>query len=410
MKASFAETTQCSPLTRSLVFLMALTCGFTVANVYINQTLLVGMAHTFQTTEVQIGLVATLVQIGYAFGNLFLVPLGDRVERRRLIIALLGLVSLALALAAMAPSASWLIAAHLLIGATTVVPQIVFPWAAELVDVRQRGNVLGKVAIGLICGIFGARLLSGIVDAQLGWRAMYWISLACMLLLIGWVRWKFPRSKPSATLTYGALLRSLGPLFLKESVLRQACLSQGMVFGAFSVFWTTLAFLLKSPTYSLGSEFVGIVGLIGFGGVFASPVVGRIIDRKGAWFANLLCLLVVAASFLLLAISSNRLPILLLGAFLLTVGTQANQVACQARIFALSAAARSRLNGLYMVSTFLGGAAGSYLGVLAWSHGQWSMVCLTGALMAAASFGGLAGRRRNQADGARAAEEKSGTR
>ncbi|MCM3268996.1 MFS transporter [Paenibacillus elgii] len=408
MKASAAEATQRTLLTPNLVFLMAATCGFTVANVYINQTLLVSMAHTFRTTEVQIGLVATLVQIGYALGNLFLVPLGDRVERRRLIIALLGFVSLALTLAALAPSASWLIAAHLLIGATTVVPQIVFPWAAELADVRQRGNVLGKVAIGLICGIFGARLLSGIVDAQLGWRAMYWISLACMLLLIGWVRWKFPRSKPSGALTYGALLRSLGPLLLKEPVLRQACLSQGMVFGAFSVFWTTLAFLLKSPSYALGSEFVGIVGLVGFGGVFASPVIGRIIDRKGAWLANLLCLLVVAASFLLLAISGNRLPVLLLGAFLLTVGTQANQVACQARIFALSAEARSRLNGLYMVSTFLGGAAGSYLGVLAWSHGQWSMVCLTGSLMVAASFGGLVGRRRNPAHGARSVEEKSG--
>lgn len=368
-------------LTKGLIALMAAACGFGVANVYLNQTLLVDMARTFGATEAAAGIVTTLTQIGYALGNLLLVPLGDIIERRRLILVLTGLVCLSLASAAMSASLGWLIASHLIIGFTTIIPQIVVPLAAGMADDGSRGKVLGSVAIGLVCGILGARFVSGLVASVWGWRAMYWIALGCMVALGVMIRLRLPQSKGAAAMPYGRLLLSLGPLFRQEAVLRRACLSQGMVFGSFSLFFTTVGFLLQSPSYGYGSAVVGLVGLVGIGGALATPVIGRVIDRKGATFASALCVLAALVSFLIAAVAGHWLAALIFGAFLLTVGTQANQVACQAQIFSLAASARSRLNGLYMVCTFLGGALGSYLGVWAWSRWHWTGVCIVGIAM-----------------------------
>ncbi|MDQ0493745.1 putative MFS family arabinose efflux permease [Paenibacillus brasilensis] len=368
-------------LTRGLIALMAAACGFAVANVYLNQTLLVDITGTFGATEAEVAIVTTLTQVGYALGNLILVPLGDIFERRRLILALLGVTSLSLVSAALSGSITWLIVSNFCLGFTTVIPQIIVPLAAGMADERNRGKVLGTVAIGLVCGILGARFVSGLVDSFWGWRSMYWISFGCTLLLALLIQLRFPVSKGTTSLPYRGLLLSLGPLFIKEGVLRRACLSQGMVFGSFSVFFTTIGFMLQAPPHSYSSAVVGLVGLVGIGGAIATPLIGRIIDKKGASFANKMCMLVALISFLIAAPAGHWLPALILAAFLLTVGTQANQVACQANIFNLSASARSRLNGLYMVCTFLGGALGSYLGVWAWSRWHWMGVCICGMVM-----------------------------
>ncbi|KTS82878.1 major facilitator transporter [Paenibacillus jamilae] len=378
-------------LTQGLIALMAAACGFAVANVYLNQTLLVDIAGTFGAAEAEAGIVTTLTQVGYALGNLLIVPLGDIFERRRLILALLGVVSLSLVSAALSGSLTWLIVSNFCLGLTTVIPQIIVPLAAGMADERNRGKVLGTVAIGLVCGILGARLVSGLVDSLWGWRSMYWISFGCMLLLALLIRLRFPVSKGTASLPYRRLLLSLGPLFMKEDVLRRSCLSQGMIFGSFSVFFTTIGFLLQAPPYSYSSAVVGLVGLVGIGGAIATPIIGRVIDRKGASFANKMCMLAALISFLIAVTAGHWLPALILAAFLLTVGTQANQVACQANIFSLSASARSRLNGLYMVCTFLGGALGSYLGVWAWTRWHWTGVCICGMVMIAAGMSAALG-------------------
>ena len=162
-----------------------------------------------------------------------------------------------------------------------------------------------------------------------------------------------------------------------------------MIFGAFSVFWTTLGFLLQSPSYSYGSDVVGLVGLVGIGGAFATPIIGRVIDKKGPIYANTLCMTITFIAFIISITLGYWLTALILSALLVTVGTQANQVACQARIFQLSPDKRSRLNGLYMVATFLGGALGSYIGVLAWSNWGWLGVCITGMVMVSLGFTSL---------------------
>lgn len=377
-------------VTKGVIFFMAVACGFTVANVYLNQVLLVSMGKTFNVAAAaSIGIVATLTQVGYALGNLLVVPLGDIFERRKLILTLLCAVSFSLAAAAISPNVTWLVVTNFLIGICTVIPQIIVPLVASLVDEKVRGKVLGNVAIGLVCGILGARFVSGLIDVHFGWRAMYWASFASMLVIIVLTRLLLPKSQGVASMKYSELLTSLGPMFIQEKVLRQACISQGVIFGVFSVFWTTLGFLLQSPSYSYGSDVVGLVGLVGIGGAFATPIIGRVIDKKGPIYANTLCMTITFIAFIISITLGYWLTALILSALLVTVGTQANQVACQARIFQLSPDKRSRLNGLYMVATFLGRALGSYIGVLAWSNWGWLGVCITGMVMVSLGFTSL---------------------
>ncbi|MFP3886652.1 MFS transporter [Priestia filamentosa] len=376
-------------VSRGLVLLMAIVCGFTVANVYLNQTLLVSMSTTFHGSAASIGIITTLTQIGYALGNLLLVPLGDMFERKKLILILLCFVCIVLALNALSINTTWIMIASLTLGVVTVIPQIIVPLAADIASDDNRGKVLGNVAIGLVCGILGARLISGFIDAHFGWRVVYWTAAVATLLMIFLVTAYLPKSKGTNVTNYKNLLLSLGPLFIKEKVLQKACLSQGMMFASFSAFWTTLVFLLHTHPYSYGSSMAGLIGLVGIAGAFATPIVGRLIDRRGAKFANFLCMSISLIAFVGLVWGGYWLPGLILGALLITVGTQANQVACQFNIFQLEVEKRSRLNGLYMVSTFLGGSLGSYIGLLAWSKWQWHGVCSIAIIMVTISFSSL---------------------
>ncbi|MCY7905748.1 MFS transporter [Bacillus inaquosorum] len=373
-------------LSRGLIFLMAVTSGFTVANVYINQTLLVSMAGTFHVTAAQAGMIATLAQIGYAAGNLLLVPLGDLFERRRFIVGLLFLVGVCSAASALAVSFSWLAVTNLLLGFFTIIPQILVPFAAGLANDKNRGKVLGNVAIGLVCGILGARVVSGAIDAQYGWRVMYWIACAAAVIIMLIIRFCFPKSKGTHAVGYGKLISSLFPLLIKEKALRKACVNQGFMFGAFSLFWTTLVFMVSEPPFSFGSQTAGTIGLVGIGGAFATSLIGRIIDQKGAAFANKLCMSFTLLSFVLLMAGRTSMLVIVLGALFITMGIQANQVACQAEIFQLSADMRSRLNGIFMVSTFLGGALGSYAGGAVWMLFHWNGVCILGMIMIGIAF------------------------
>ncbi|OUB27344.1 MFS transporter [Bacillus thuringiensis serovar yunnanensis] len=373
-------------LTQKFVLLMAIICGFTVANVYINQTLLVSMAHTFHVSVTQIGIVATLTQIGYALGNLLLVPLGDVFDRKKLMTTLLSIICISLVLSIFAMSSIWLIAANFLLGFVTIVPQIIIPFAAQCASDGNRGKVLGNVSIGLVFGILGSRLISGFIDVHFGWRIVYGISFICTLILLLLVKTYFPKSTPTQPAKYKNLLRSFVPLLLQEKILQKACFSQSMIFGSFSLFWTILILLVSTPPYHFDSSAAGLIGLVGIIGAIATPIAGRMIDNKGVLFTSKLCISISLFAFLIFLLLGHWLPGLILGALLITAGSQANQVACQARIFNLSSKNRSSLNGLYMVATFLGGSFGSYFGLLTWSKWQWTGVCILGIVMISLSF------------------------
>lgn len=360
------------------VTIMSIACGLTVSNVYLNQPLLAEIGQAFHANARQAGAVTTLTQIGYTLGILFLVPLGDALERRRLILILLTCVTIALTLASLAPNLVWLAAAGLLIGLTTIIPQIVIPLAASLVDADRRGRIVGRVSSGLLIGILGGRVVSGFLGEKLGWRPVFAIAAALMVLLaIAVAKW-FPRSRTTATMPYGELMRSLPALFREEPALRQACFFQAMAFGSFTAFWTALPFFLKTPPYHYGPAAAGLFGLVGIGGACAAPAVGIVADRRGPLWANGIAMVLTLLSFVVFWAGGTQLIGLIAGVLLLDVGVQANQVSNQTRIFSLRPDARNRINAVYMVSSYSGGFTGSFLGAWAWTRNGWPGVCTVG--------------------------------
>lgn len=255
-------------ISRELTFIMAAACALSVANLYYNQPLLKLMAQSFHVSEAQVGIIPTLSQIGYALGLGFLVPLGDITERRRLILLLLLLVSAALVLAALAPALPLLALASLAIGITTVVPQMLLPFAVHLSAPATRGKTVGTVMSGLLIGILLSRTVAGFIGDSLGWQAMFWIAAGMMLALAAVLRFLLPESHPDREQdrSYGALLRSVVRLAREQPVLREAAVSGALVFGCFSAFWATLTFQLSSPVFHLGARSAGLFG-IGLSGV-----------------------------------------------------------------------------------------------------------------------------------------------
>ncbi len=380
------ETRNHSTLKQGTVWIMAIACGGTVANIYYNQPLLAQMGQNFHVSSGQMGLIPTLTQIGVALGMFLFVPLGDMLERRRLIVTMLGVTACALVGAAVSPSFGLLAVASLAIGVTSIEPHLIVPFAANLAGQKQRGQVVGSVMSGLLIGILLARTVSGFVGATLGWRAMYWIASGLMVGLAIVLGKFLPLNHPLSTMSYWQLLRSLPGLIREQPVLRESALFGAMLFGAFSAFWTTLVFLLAVPPYHYGSEVAGLFGLVGVVGASAAPLTGRLADRKSPRLTVFLGIAITMSSFVVFWLFGEQLLGLIVGVILLDLGVQSGHVSNQARIYNLSPEVHSRLNTVYMVSYFLGGALGSSLGAYGWSVWQWNGVCLVGLSMLTVAF------------------------
>ena len=358
---------------------MAVGSGLAVANNYYAQPLLADMGHYFGVSDRRMGLVAMLSQVGYATGLLLFVPLGDRLERRSFILVMLGAVTVALLGVAAAPSFAWLAAASLAVGITTITPQLLVPFAAHLAGPTERGRVVGTVMSGLLIGILAARTVSGLVGEYAGWRAMYGLAAAVMIALALALKKLLPRSQPEHSgMSYFGLLRSIGGLLRDEPILRQSCLFGAMSFGAFSAFWSTLAFHLARPPFGYPSGVVGLFGLVGIVGALAAPLAGRSADRRSPRWgigAGLACVLL---AYVVLYGAGGTLWGLVLGVILLDLGAQSAHISNQSRIYAIRPEARSRMNTAYMVASFVGGAAGSYGGAWGWGLAGWQGVCIVG--------------------------------
>ncbi|WP_437604250.1 MFS transporter [Sorangium sp. So ce590] len=401
--------TSSSPPPRSLrlglVWLMAAASGATVANLYYNQPLLGDIGRELGASGGSLGLVPTMTQVGYAAGMLLLVPLGDSHERRRLIVVMAALASLALLGAALAPDLPWLIAASFAVGITSVVPQLLLPFAAQLAPDEQRGRVVGMVMSGLLIGILLSRTVAGFVGTQLGWRAMFWVAAGLMLAQGPILRLALPAQPPVAAMSYPELLRSLGRLARTEPVLRLHSALGALTFGAFSAFWATLALYLQSMPERHGPQVAGLFGLVGVAGAAAAPLVGRYADVRGDRWINALAIGVLLGSFGVLFGLGSWLWGIALGVVLLDLGAQANQISNQARVYSLRPEARSRMNTIYMTTYFVGGAAGAWLGTAAWTRWGWLGVCAAGGAMSATALVWL---RLGAARGARAARGGGG--
>ncbi|WP_052097071.1 MFS transporter [Paenibacillus odorifer] len=373
-------------LSKQFILILAIASGLSVANMYYNQPLLAEIGRTFNASSNSVGYVSMLTQIGYALGMLFFVPLGDIRERRTLISGLLIAVSLSLIGFATAQNLTWMYIASFAIGITTVVPQVIIPLSAELALPEERGKVIGTVMSGLFFGILLARTISGIIGDMFGWRAMYWIAAVVMLLLSLILYRLIPATKPDNNSSYSDLLKSMGQLIRRYSTLRESSLIGACMFGGFSVFWTSLAFFLEGEPYHYSSSITGLFGLIGVAGAAGAPFIGRLADRIAPKKIVGILLLITLIAYGFFGLAGFTIWSLIAGVIILDLGVQGSQVSNQTRIYALEPAARSRINTVFMVSTFTGGAIGSTLGSFAWQHWGWSGVCLMGGTLVVAAL------------------------
>ncbi len=373
-----------------LLLLLAASCGLVAANLYYAQPLAGPISASLGMSSAAAGLIVTLTQIGYGLGLLFIVPLGDLIENRRLTLTLLALVTLSLLAAGLSTHPLPFLLSALGIGIGAVAVQVLVPYAAHLAPEAVRGRVVGNVMSGLMLGIMLARPVSSLMAQLASWHTVFFVSAAAMVVLAAVLGWKMPPREPTGRLRYGALMASMGQLVRGTPVLRRRALYQAALFGAFSVFWTTTPLLLAGPAFGLSQGGIALFALAGVAGAVAAPLAGRWADRGWSHPATALSMLAVAAGFLVTHItapgSAWALGLLVAGAIVLDFGVSANLTLGQRAIFALSAEFRSRLNGLYMTTFFTGGALGSALGGWAYAHGGWAWASALGIALPSAAL------------------------
>ncbi|HDL8284315.1 TPA: MFS transporter [Yersinia enterocolitica] len=384
-------------LSGSKVLMLATGAGLSVASIYYSQPLLGVMGSDLHASVGAVGLVPTLTQIGYALGILLLAPLGDRHDRRIIILLKGILLTAALLFSGFVPGINALLVTSFVIGIAATMAQDIVPASATLVSAAQRGKMVGTIMTGLLLGILLSRVLSGFVAEYFGWRSLY-MGAALSVIMITLVIWRsLPRVPATSALSYPALLASMSHLWLQFKDLRRAALSQGLLSVGFSAFWSTLAVMLQD-TYHLGSAVAGAFGLAGAAGALAAPLAGSLADRRGPQVVTLigasLATLSFAALFLLPLLPFHlQIGLIVLSAIGFDFGVQATLVAHQTIIYSLEPAARSRLNALLFTCVFIGMAVGSALGSLMLEKMGWTgvvaIITLAGAASLAVRWGGL---------------------
>lgn len=370
-------------LTKHLTFLLALTCGIVVANMYYIQPIGTQIAQTFHITTSLVGIVTMLTQLGYALGLLLLVPLGDVMDRRKLIVRMSALSSVSLLVAFFAPNFILFALACLLIGLLSIVPQVIIPYGAALAGPAHRGKIMGTLLSGLLVGILLSRTVSGIVASYLPWKVIYLIALVVIAGLTVLLQLKLPKNSLQVNrpgFSYRETLRSIPHLVARQRELREAAVNGFFMFGTFSIFWSTLIFYVSSPVYGWGTKEAGLLAIFGLAGAVAAPIVGRLADDYSERHIVLMGLSMQTASFILLFFFGSHLAALILAIVLLDIGNQFGQVANQTRVQALSDTASNRNNTVFMFTYFIGGSFGSLIGTTMWEHHGWFGVTIVGLL------------------------------
>lgn len=365
------------PVGRFVILAMAIACGIAVANLYYSQPLLGLIAADLGLSEGTVGTIPMATQVGYALGLFLLVPLGDMLDRRRLILIQAGALTLALVGVALSPGIAMLIVASVAVGIASTIAQQIIPFAAELADDGSRGRVVGVVMGGLLAGILLARVFSGLVGEHFGWRLTYWLAALLTVglgIMLGRI---LPQGRARSDTHYLTLLGSIGDVARRNPLLIKSAIVQSTLFWGFSVFWSTLALYLASPRFEMGADVAGLFGILALVGVFAAPIAGRLADSRGPATTIGVGVALVALGFLNFALLPN-LTGLIIGVIVIDFGVQLAMVSHQARIFALEPAARSRINTVFMTALFLVGALGSGAASIAWVNGGWLAVSLLG--------------------------------
>ncbi len=364
-----------------MTLLMSAATGLAVASNYYAQPLLDAIAHAFRLSVNQAGFIVTAAQLGYACGLMFLVPLGDRFERRSLIVIMTLLAAGGMLITASAPSLWLMVAGTAITGLFSVVAQILVPLAATLASPENRGKVVGTIMSGLLLGILLARTLAGALASLGDWRTVYWVASALMtgMALLMWRL--LPQYHSATALNYLQLLASIFQLFGRSRVLRTRAILGAISFSNFSIMWTSMAFLLAASPYHYSEGIIGLFGLAGAAGALSASRAGRLADKGKAKLTTTVGWLMLVLSWLPIAAGVTAVVPLLIGIVVLDMAAQGTHVTNQSVIYRMHPEARNRLTAGYMTSYFIGGALGSLISAYAYQHFGWLGVSGAGGVL-----------------------------
>ncbi|GLQ00534.1 sugar transporter [Methylophaga thalassica] len=369
-------TKQQTVLTQGLVLLMATATGIAVASNYYAQPLLDTIASEFGLSHSSAGNIVTTAQLSYGIGLLFLVPLADRLERRKLIIVMSLFATIGLLISGFSTNLPWLLLGTAITGLSSVVAQVLLPLGATLASDQQRGKVIGTIMGGLLLGILLARVVSGGLSSMGSWRYIYWFASVAMFITTLALARFLPSYHNNNDMSYRQILVSVFGLFVKEPILRYRSILGMLSFALFSMFWTPLAFLLAKPPYEYSDATIGLFGLVGVAGVFAATWAGKLADAGKGDLGTRLGLLSLLVSWVILFNAPISLVALLIGVLLLDLAVQLVHVSNQNKIYALHPDIRNRLTSAYMTCYFIGGAFGSWFSVMLYQHYEWTGVVM----------------------------------
>jgi predicted MFS family arabinose efflux permease len=362
-------------LSKKQVLLMSVTAGVCVANIYYNQPILKSIAESLHATENEAGHVAVFTQAGYGLGLFFLTPLGDKINRKKLILVLQGLLIASLAGIALIQTISGMYIISLLIGLFSVVAQVILPMAASLAK-KDKGKIVGIIFTGILIGILAARVFSGYITVLLGWRAVFGISAVMVFLTLLLMAFGIPHVDSPFKGNYSQLLLSTLQQVKRFSLLRRTALIGALAFGTFCSFWTTLTFHLSGPPFYFNTGTIGLFGVLAIAGALLAPVFGKLADKGNPARSQLFAISLIILAVLLILFFPYNVISFIAAILFLDVGVQATQVTNIATIYTLDETAHSRINTVYMTMYFIGGALGTAAGVACWQAGGWQLVTL----------------------------------
>lgn len=370
-------------LSNSLLYLLSISAGLVVANLYYNQPLLHDIALSLKVSDSQVSNVALSTQIGYAMGLLLIIPLGDKISNLKIVRIDFLVLVISLLGAALSQSLFLLIISSFFMGFTSTLPQLFVPMVAHLSSDQNRGRAIGIVMSGLLIGILGSRVLSGLIGEYFGWRSVFFGAAGLMTLLFFLLNVKLPVIQPQFGESYSKLMKSLWFYWRTESTLRLATLRGALAFGSLSAFWTTFVFLMED-SFHYGSAVAGAFGLFGIAGALGATVVGKLNNRVKRTKLLIAGAVLIIISWLIFLCSSHSLIGLMIGVVLIDLGVQSVHITNQNIVFSKNTEARNRVNTIYMVGFFIGGAVGTSCGSLAWNYFGWTGVSAVGLLFSGA--------------------------
>ena len=377
-------------LSQSTLLLMATACGLCAGANYFNQPLLNSMVQHLHISDAQASSTVTMAQVSYGLGLLFLVPLGDMLERRKLVLTLMLLAAggmLLSGISGMTSSFALLAAGTLMAGVFSVAAQVLVPMAATFAAPGTSGRAVGLVMSGLLVGILASRSVAGILSELGGWSTVYWAGAAATALMAVLLARALPKAAPTAPVSYGEVMKSLGALLRQHPRLRSRALIGGTGFATVSVLFSSMALLLAGPGFHLSDLMIGVIGIVGIAGALMANVAGRMADKGLEQHTTMAGAILMLLGWLCLWLGGSSIWWFLLGLLVVDGALQALHISNQNVIYALAPEARSRINAVYMTTYFMGASIGSALGSWAWLHHGWNGTSLMGGVLGLISLG-----------------------